>query len=97
MFDYLDDMIFVIEDEAHGEPGAQFATKEAALVELRRLAKLPWDSPPNQAPCMSWETCGRCYMLVEYDERWSPWRQRASVPMLEGSKKGVNWLAPNGG
>jgi len=33
-------VIFVIEDETHGESGAKFATKVEALVELDRLAQL---------------------------------------------------------
>ena len=84
--------MFTIEDELHGEPGAEFATREEAIAELHRLATLPWDAPPNQAPCMSWATCGRSYSLVEYDQSWTPWRQRSSVPMLEISSKGANWL-----
>lgn len=84
--------MFVIEDELHGEPGAEFATKEEALVELQRLATVPWDYPPNQAPCMSWETCGRVYVLAEYDDTRVPWGQLTRVPTLDVSSKGSRWL-----
>ena len=84
--------MFTIEDELHGEPGAEFATKDEAVAQLHQLATLPWDVPPNQAPCMNWQTFGRSYALVEYDDSWTPWHQISSVPMLEVSKKEVKWL-----
>ncbi|MEG3155308.1 hypothetical protein [Sphingomonas sp. RB1R13] len=85
--------MFAIEDELHGEPGAEFATRDEAMAELQRLATLPWDEPPNRAPCMSWETCGRNYSVVEYDQSCTPWRQCSVIPMIEMSSKGVKWLA----
>ena len=84
--------MFAIEDRLHGETGAQFATREEAVAELHRLAALVWDQPPNQAPCTSWQTCGRSYVLAEYDVRFTPWRQLSVVPILEVSSKGVHWL-----
>jgi len=85
--------MFVIEDEAHGEPGSAFATKEEALAELQRLAALPWDHPPNRAPCTSWETCGRRYICTEYDDRCMPWRIISRVPVLDVSNNGVKWYS----
>jgi hypothetical protein len=84
--------MFVIEDETHSEPGLEFASRELAMEELKRLAKLPWNEPPNQAPCSSWETCGRRYCLVEYDTNGAQWRQLSFVPMLELSRYGAQWL-----
>lgn len=85
--------MIVIEDDLHGEPGEEFATREEAVAELRRRAALPWNEPPNQAPCTSWRTCGRSYALVEYDTRFTPWRRLSSVPILEVSKKGATWFS----
>ncbi len=34
-------IMFAIEDDLHGEPGAAFATKGEAQAEMRRLAALP--------------------------------------------------------
>jgi len=84
--------MFAIEDDLHGEPGAEFATREEAQAELQRLAALPWDERPNQAPCTNWRTCGRSYVLVEYDQRFTPWRRLSATPMLEVSSKGTSWL-----
>ena len=91
-FGRKDCTMFTVEDETHSEPGAEFTTKEEALVELHRLATLPWDKPPNRAPCTSWQTCGRRYALVEYDQRYTPWRRLSSVTMLDVSSKGARWL-----
>jgi hypothetical protein len=87
-------MIFVIEDDQHCELGASFATEREALAELERLAALPWDAPPNQAPCTGWENCGRRYALVEYDDSGTRWRQTRHTAMLEISAQGIYWLAP---
>lgn len=58
--------MFVIEDEDHCEIIGTYTTAEHAQRELERLAALPWDHEPNRAPCMSWRTCGRQYVLIEY-------------------------------
>lgn len=84
--------MFTVEDDFHGEPGAEFATKEEAVAELQRLAALPWNEPPNLAPCTSWQTCGRSYTIAEYDHCCTPWRLLSAVPMLEISSKGATWL-----
>lgn len=87
-------MIFAIEDEHHCELGASFATEREALAELERLATLPWDAQPNRAPCTSWEDCGRRYVLVEYDDSGTRWRQIRYTEMLDISARGTHWLAP---
>jgi hypothetical protein len=56
-----------IEDDAHAELQGEFDSFESALAELRRRALIPWDVPPNVAPCRSWKTCGRVYEVVEFD------------------------------
>lgn len=86
--------MFMIEDEWHGEPGlVEFATREDARAELDRLAGLPWDKPPNQAPCAGWKKCGRSYHLIEYDTSQGRWRQVRNEAMLEISAKGIVWLS----
>jgi hypothetical protein len=84
--------MFVIDDELHAEPVAEFNVEADAVAELKRLAGLPWNEAPNVCPCMSWQTCGRRYHLIEYDTSWIPWRQISNVPMLEVSAKETRWI-----
>jgi hypothetical protein len=84
-------MIITIEDERHAEPQGQFASVQHAFAELRRRATIPWDQAPNRAPCMSWQTCGRAYEVVEYDDTHSPWTELRRVAVLEVSASGINW------
>ena len=83
--------MFVIEDEDHAEHHGRFDTLEAALEELRRRARIPWDQSPNKAPCMSWKTCGRRYVIIEYDGSSEWTRELRRVEALEISKAGVRW------
>jgi hypothetical protein len=82
---------FVIDDTSHAEAVGEFASLAEAVSELRRLAALPWDETPNVAPCMSWETCGRCYEIVEYEIDGQPWRELRRLAAFEVSSKGVVW------
>jgi hypothetical protein len=82
---------FVIEDESHDEPQGEFATAGDALAELRRRAEIPWDHDPNRAPCQSWQTCGRRYELVEFDDRDTPRKELRRELVLEISADGIEW------
>lgn len=84
--------MFILEDQIHCEQ-EQFATFELALVKVRWLAEAPWDEQPNQAPCMSWRTCGREYWILEYDDTTQPWTLIDSKPIVEIDAKGVRWEA----
>ncbi len=83
--------IFVIEDESHAEQIGEFGTFDDALAEVRRRAEMPWDQPPNAAPCTTWKTCGRKYEIVEYDASQTPWRQLSRTRILEVSAEGPKW------
>ena len=86
--------MFVIEDEQHAEPQAgEFESIADAVAELKRRAMLPWDQPPNVAPCTSWRTCRRMYEVIEYDTSAKPWRELGRIPYLEISSAGVQWLS----
>ena len=85
--------MFIIEDEFHAEQIAQFASFEEAIAELRRRAKLPWDKGPNMAPCMSWQTCGREYVIIEYDDSQLPWKELRRIPAFKVSAAGVEWVS----
>ena len=50
-------------DEKHCEIHGHFETLQEAMQELRQRATIPWDEPPNRAPCRSWRSCGREYYL----------------------------------
>jgi hypothetical protein len=81
----------VIEDEIHADQHGAYASFDQALAELRLRAKIPWDQPPNVAPCVSWRTCGREYIVIEYDNSRSPWEELRRVHILSVSSSGVKW------
>src|SRR5688572_27981589 len=84
-------IVVVIENEVHGESGRVFQTFDDAVAELRRRAVIPWDRPPNLAPCTSWATCGREYNVAEYDTARQPSRLLRDVSVLKVSREGVEW------
>ena len=84
--------MFVIEDEWHAEWIEEFPDLADAYEELRRLASLPWNEPPNRCPCTSWLTCGRRYRLIEFDAATRPWRAVSNEAVLEVSAKATVWL-----
>jgi hypothetical protein len=84
---------FIIEDTSHAQPMGEFASLADAVKELHRLENLPWDEPPNIAPCTNWQTCGRCYEIVEYEADSEPWQERRRIAAFEVSAKGVRWSA----
>lgn len=84
--------VFVIEDEIHAEWCGEFSSFDAALDELKSRAKLPWDTAPNLCPCMSWKTCCRRYIIIEYDNsNGKTWEQIYLTPIFEISSKGIIW------
>jgi hypothetical protein len=83
--------MFVIEDQNHAEPQGQYASLDEALSELRRRQDIPWNKTPNVAPCQSWETCGRDYEIIEYDDSGSPWHEIRRYSGLKISASGVKW------
>ncbi len=86
--------MFVIEDEAHAEWQGEFRTREQALAELKRRASIPWNEPPNQAPCTNWPKCGRRYELIDFDDSALPWTELTRTLILEISAAGVHWHGP---
>lgn len=82
---------FVVEDQSHAEPVGEFNTIAEAWAELNRLSLVPWDEPPNVAPCQSWRTCGREYEIIEYETSALPWIEMKRYAGLEISAKGVAW------
>ncbi len=84
--------IFVIEDEAHAEWQGEYATFEDVVSELKKRMNIPWDQKPNICPCISWQTCGRNYEIVEYDTEGELWKEIKRTAALEISLKGTNWL-----
>ncbi len=83
--------IFVIEDEFHAEELGKHLDKDAAMADIREWSKRPWDAAPNRCPCTSWRTCGRDYVIIEYDTAGSPWTKVARHRVLSISAGGVIW------
>ncbi|HVS19759.1 MAG TPA: hypothetical protein VMT18_14235, partial [Planctomycetota bacterium] len=82
---------YVIEDEWHGEHSGGFESLEAAVSELERRARLPWDAEPNRAPCTGWHACGRSYFVVAYDAQSEWGRLLSRTALLDVSSEGVRW------
>ena len=79
---------FSIEDEVHsdfGPPPREFANIEDAIQELRRRARIPWNQEPNRAPCTSWRSCKRRWVLLGESEIWK------EPIWVEVSAAGVKW------
>lgn len=85
--------MYIIEDELHAEAIGEFASFEEVVRELQRLAALPWDQPPNLAPCTSWARCRSDYQIVEYDATQRPWQELSRIQALSVSAAGVIWSA----
>jgi hypothetical protein len=83
--------MFVIEDRIHCEWQGEYASFEEALAELLQRAEVPWDQAPNIAPCTSCKTCGREYVVIEFDNSQSPWQALRRVPILDISASGIKW------
>ena len=83
--------VFLVEDEFHAEPQGEFDSLESALAELRRRAEMPWDAAPNRAPCGSWRTCGRQYVVIEFDTTQSPRQEKQRLHVFDISAEGVKW------
>lgn len=83
--------MFVVSDELHDESAGQFQSLEEAVTWISQLAMIAWDDEPNRAPCTSWRTCGRTYMIVEFDDSARPWREIRSIEAVEIDASGVKW------
>ncbi len=86
---------FVLEDDLHAAPVGTFDSRDEAIAEARRLAAIGY-AGENLAPCTSWETCERAYILYEYDYRTSPYLgteaiELSSVPIVTIGADGVRW------
>ena len=82
---------YVIEDDWHAEWSGEYSSYDDAFAELRRRAESPWDEPPNQAPCMSWQTCGRAYWIIEFASKEEPWEVLNRIWIFNISAEGVTW------
>jgi len=81
-----------IEDAIHCESHqGKYSSFDDAIAELKRREWIRWDSEPNRAPCTSWNTCGRKYEIVEYDDSSIPWKRLRSLLVLSVSSVGAIW------
>ena len=86
---------FAIQDAIHLDEAGAYRSLDAAIAQLKRLARTPWDSPPNRPPCASWEGCGRDWEILEvaHDEG-IPWRLVQTIPAVAVSRYAVTWASP---
>lgn len=89
--------MIVIEDDLHADQHGHFMSFDDAVAELKRRAGIAWDEEPNRAPCEGWQTCGRSYWIVEYDESALPWSELRRVKALEVSLRGIAWSLETAG
>lgn len=86
--------MIVIDDNIHCDLWSMFKTFEDAITELRRWAAIPWDEPPNRAPCDRWRECGREYVVMEVEvSQPPPWKRLRRVAVLKVSAEGVEWVS----
>jgi len=86
--------MFIIEDEVHAEPQKEhYNSYDEAFNYLKRLSTISWNEAPNKCPCTNWEDCSRQYVIIEYDDSSTPWKEINRTQMiLEISSKGVEWV-----
>jgi hypothetical protein len=83
--------IFIVEDEVHAAWLGEYPSFAAALADLKDRSAKPWDSKENVAPCSSWKTCERQYLIIEYDNTHQPWTEIARTPIFTISQQGIVW------
>lgn len=81
--------IYIIEDQIHCESIWEFKNLSDTINELQRLSNLAWNVDRNIAPCMSYETCGREYELIEYEVNWSEWIELHREAIFDIDSSGV--------
>jgi hypothetical protein len=88
--------MFVVEDELHAEQQGSFPTWIEAIAELERRSKIPWNDPPNLAPCTNWAKCGRSYEVVEYDDNGITMQELSRTRILDIYAAGIHWSVSDG-
>jgi hypothetical protein len=83
---------FWLHDYLHDEGLGPFRTREEAIAEAVRVAAIPWNEPPNLAPCVDWETCGRDYAVVEVDASTDPPLDMDAPLVVRIDRNGARWM-----
>lgn len=84
-------VVFVLEDDFHGDQIGHYDTFEAAMDEVRKRAELGWEHPLNSVPCGN-DDCQRDYCIVEYNTHSKTWKELGRKYVMSISAKGVEWL-----
>ncbi|MCA9124745.1 MAG: hypothetical protein H6822_01855 [Planctomycetaceae bacterium] len=82
---------FDVFDERHCESCCTLESFAEALAEIERRCSIPWDEPPNRAPCKSWMSCGRKYEIREYASPSSAELLRVTK-VCDIDATGIQWL-----
>lgn len=83
--------VFWVEDEIHADGIGEFTTFDEAVDELRRLEKVSWDEQPNTPPCGNLKTCGREYVIIEYNADDTPYDKLNETYVLSTAATGNTW------
>jgi hypothetical protein len=89
--------MFHIEDEMHADLDGPYPSLEAAVSALRNIVTGRWDEPPLRPPCGGWRDCHRIYVVVDYDEGASPWRENRRWEVVTVTGEGPTWEPDFGG
>lgn len=82
---------YLIEDNVHAIIEWEYNTYNEALNELKRRSNLSWDNEINVAPCISWKTCSKLYVIKKYDTKNTPYKLISEEEILEISSKWIEW------
>ncbi|MFZ5858664.1 MAG: hypothetical protein ACOYZ6_17685 [Chloroflexota bacterium] len=83
----------IIYDDLHAEVlSGEFDTFDAALMELRKIAKIPFGDEPNNPPCANWAHCAREYYVHQYDNSLTPLKLMSQTFVLKISATETVWL-----
>ena len=83
--------MFILLDKFHYERIGIYDSYEEALNKAIEISKIPWNIPPNKAPCTNWKKCGREYVIVERIKKNNKSLKVSEVDIFNISSNGVIW------
>jgi hypothetical protein len=87
----MDHVTFELRDDLYDEIQGEFQTFSEAVAQACRLAAIPWDAPPNPAPCTSRANCSRNDEIVEQLASDGARQVVDHTSILENGAAGAHW------